>query len=82
MPTCTTSSASLRMVEDEIGQEAPNVVPMSWEARRLFKEIHDEIGRETLEPGLPAEAPRRVGEDARLLGPHLSGTGPLPMRRA
>jgi hypothetical protein len=45
--------SSLRMVEDEIGQEAPNVVPMSWEARRLFKEIHDKIGRETLEPGFP-----------------------------
>jgi hypothetical protein len=29
------------------------VVPMSWEARRLFKEIHDKIGRETLEPGFP-----------------------------
>lgn len=45
--------SSLRMVEDETGQEAPNVVPMSREARRLFKEIHDEIGRETLEPGFP-----------------------------
>jgi len=45
--------SSLRMVEDEIGQEAPNVVPMSREARRLFKEIHDEIGREVLEPGFP-----------------------------
>jgi hypothetical protein len=45
--------STLRMVEDEIGQEAPNVVPMSREARRLFKEIHDEIGRETLEPGFP-----------------------------
>jgi hypothetical protein len=43
----------LRMVEDEIGQEAPNVVPMSREARMLFKEIHDEMGRETLEPGFP-----------------------------
>jgi hypothetical protein len=43
----------LRMVEDEVGQQAPNVVPMSREARRLFKEIHDEIGRETLEPGFP-----------------------------
>jgi hypothetical protein len=41
------------MAEDEIGQEAPNVVPMSREARRLFKEIHDEIGREALEPGFP-----------------------------
>jgi putative DNA primase/helicase len=45
--------SSLRMVEDEIGQEAPNVVPMSREAGRLFKEIHDQIGRETLEPGFP-----------------------------
>jgi hypothetical protein len=45
--------SSLRMTEDEIGQETPNVVPMSWEARRLFKEIHDQIGRETLEPGFP-----------------------------
>jgi putative DNA primase/helicase len=45
--------SSLRMVEDEIGQEAPNIVPMSREARRLFKEIHDKIGRETLEPGFP-----------------------------
>src|SRR5215207_3696705 len=45
--------SSLRMVEDEIGQEAPNVVPMSWEARRLFREIHDGIGREALEPGFP-----------------------------
>jgi putative DNA primase/helicase len=44
---------SLQMAEDEIGQEAPNVVPMSREARRLFKEIHDEIGREALEPGFP-----------------------------
>jgi hypothetical protein len=48
-----TKLSSLQMVEDEIGQEAPNVVPMSWEARRLFKEIHDKIGRETLEPGFP-----------------------------
>ena len=56
------------------------MVPMSWEARRLFKEIHDEIGRETLEPGLPAEATRRVGEDAGLLGPDLSDTSPLPER--
>jgi putative DNA primase/helicase len=45
--------SSLRMVEDEIGQEAPNVVPMSREARSLFKEIHDEMGTETLEPGFP-----------------------------
>jgi putative DNA primase/helicase len=45
--------SSLRMVEDEIGQEAPNVVPMSREARRLFKEIHDEVSREALEPGFP-----------------------------
>jgi hypothetical protein len=45
--------SSLQMAEDEIGQEAPNVVPMSQEARRLFKEIHDEIGREALEPGFP-----------------------------
>jgi hypothetical protein len=45
--------SSLRMVEDEIGQEAPNIAPMSREARRLFKKIHDEIGRETLEPGFP-----------------------------
>ena len=45
--------SSLRMVEDEIGQEAPNVVSMSREARRLFKEIHDEMGTETLEPGFP-----------------------------
>src|SRR5215217_4178248 len=48
-----TKLSALQMVEDEIGQEAPNVVPMSWEARRLFKEIHDKIGRETLEPGFP-----------------------------
>jgi hypothetical protein len=26
---------------------------MSREARRLFKELHDEVGRETLEPGFP-----------------------------
>jgi putative DNA primase/helicase len=45
--------SSLRMAEDEIGQEAPNVVPMSREARRLFKKIHDQIGREALEPGFP-----------------------------
>src|SRR3712207_248364 len=45
--------SSLQMTEDEIGQDAPNVVPMSREARRLFKEIHDEVGRETLEPGFP-----------------------------
>jgi hypothetical protein len=45
--------SSLRMAEDEFGQEAPNVVPMSWEARRLFKEIHDEMGREALAPGFP-----------------------------
>jgi hypothetical protein len=45
--------SSLQMVHDEIGQEAPNVVPMSQEARRLFKELHDEIGREMLEPGFP-----------------------------
>jgi hypothetical protein len=44
---------SLLMVKDESGQEAPNVVPMSWEARSLFKKIHDQIGRETLEPGFP-----------------------------
>src|SRR5215208_1335264 len=45
--------SSLRMAQDEIGQEAPNVVPMSCEARRLFKEIHDEIGREAIEAGFP-----------------------------
>jgi putative DNA primase/helicase len=45
--------SSLQMVEDETGQEAPNVVLMCREARRLFKEIHDKIGRETLEPGFP-----------------------------
>jgi putative DNA primase/helicase len=44
---------SLLMVKDESGQEAPNVVPMSWEAGSLFKKIHDQIGRETLEPGFP-----------------------------
>src|SRR5215208_5154678 len=45
--------SSLRMVQDEIGQETPNVVPMYSEARRLIKEVHDELGREAIEAGFP-----------------------------
>jgi len=49
------SLCSLRMVEDvATGLYLPNVTPMSPEAKRRFKEIHDAIGRESRQTGFPA----------------------------
>jgi putative DNA primase/helicase len=49
------SLCSLRMVEDvTTGLYLPNVTPMSPEAKRRFKEIHDAIGRESHQAGFPA----------------------------
>ena len=49
------SLCSLRMVEDvATGLYHPNVTPMSPVAKRRFKEIHDAIGRESLQLGFPA----------------------------
>lgn len=46
---------SLRTVEDvATGLHRPNVTPMSPDARRRFKEIHDAIGRESRQAGFPA----------------------------
>jgi putative DNA primase/helicase len=48
------SLCSLRMVEDvATGLYSPNVTPMSPEAKRRFKEIHDAIGRESRQAGFP-----------------------------
>jgi hypothetical protein len=48
------SLCSLRMVEDvATGNYRPNVTPMSSEAKRRFKEIHDAIGRESRQAGFP-----------------------------
>ena len=56
------SLCSLRMVEDVgTGLHVPNVTPMSPEAKKRFKDIHDATGRETRQ--------RRVSE----IGPVLQG---------
>ena len=49
------SLCSLRMIEDvATGLYHPKVIPMSPEAKRRFKEIHDSIGRESRQAGFPA----------------------------